>query len=96
MSAYLIVDTKISNPDAYEDYKAQAAPIAATYGGVYRARGGTLDIIDSDLWTPTRVVIIEFPDMASARAFIDAPEYQPIKAIRHANAECTLFLLEGI
>lgn len=96
MAAYLIVDTKISNPEAYEDYKVQAAPIAARFGGVYRARGGALDVIDTELWSPTRVVIIEFPDMASARGFIDAPDYQPLKAIRHASAQSTLFVLEGI
>lgn len=96
MAAYLIVDTKISNPEAYEDYKVQAATIAARFGGVYRARGGALDVIDTELWSPTRVVIIEFPDMASARGFIDAPDYQPLKAIRHASAQSTLFVLEGI
>lgn len=96
MAAYLIVDTKISNPEAYEEYKALAAPIAAKFGGVYRARGGELHIAEAELWSPTRVVVIEFPDMASARGYIDAPEYQPVKAIRNANAECTLFLLEGV
>lgn len=96
MTAYLIVDTKISNTEAYEDYKAKAAPIAAKFGGVYKARGGELHIAETDLWSPTRMVIIEFPDMASARGFIDAPEYQPVKAIRQASAQCTLFLLEGM
>lgn len=96
MAAYLIVDTKISNPEAYEEYKALAAPIAAKFGGVYRARGGELHIAEADLWSPTRLVIIEFPDMASARSFVDAPEYQPVKAIRQANADCTLVLLDGV
>lgn len=96
MTAYLIVDTKISDAQAYEEYKAKAAPIAAKYGGVYKARGGALHVADAELWSPTRVVVIEFPDMASARAYIDAPEYQPVKAIRNANAQCTLFLLEGV
>jgi len=40
MSAYLIVDTKISNPTVYEEYKKLAKPIAEKYGGVYKARGG--------------------------------------------------------
>lgn len=96
MAAYLIVDTKISDPDAYETYKAKAAPIAAEFGGIYRARGGTLEVVDSDLWSPTRMVIIEFPDMDRARGFLNAPDYQPLKAIRHASAECTLFLLDGL
>ncbi len=95
MSAFLIVDTKIENPDKYEEYKKLAKPIAEKYGGNYRARGGEMDIRETDLWTPTRVVIIEFPDMDSARAFVDSEEYAPIKPMRRANADCTLFILDG-
>lgn len=95
MSAFLIVDTKIKNPDAYETYKAQAKPIAEKYGGIYRARGGEMDIVEGDLWRPTRMVIIEFPDMDRARAFVNSEEYKPVAAIRHANAECTVVIVDG-
>jgi len=95
MSAFLIVDTQIDNPDAYEIYKQLARPIAEKYGGVYRARGGEMDIRETDLWTPTRIVIIEFPDMDSARAFVDSEEYAPVKPIRRENARCTLAIVEG-
>ncbi len=95
MSAFLIVDTEIENPDKYEEYKKLAKPIAEKYGGKYRARGGTLDVIETDLWTPTRVVIIEFPDMVSARAFVDSEEYAPVMPLRRDNAKCTLFIVDG-
>jgi uncharacterized protein (DUF1330 family) len=95
MSAFLIVDTKIKNADVYEEYKKLAKPIAEKYGGVYRARGGALDIRESDLWSPTRIVIIEFPDMKSAQAFVDSEEYAPVKPMRRNNADCTLFIVDG-
>ena len=95
MSAFVVVDTKINNPDAYEEYKSLAKPIAEKYGGVYRARGGTMDVRETELWAPTRIVIVEFPDMRSAQAFADSEEYAPVKAIRNNNAECTLFIVEG-
>ena len=95
MSAFLIVDTKIENADEYEKYKKLAKPIAEKYGGVYRARGGEMDIRETDLWTPTRMVIVEFPDMDSARALVDSDEYAPVKPLRCNNAECTLFILDG-
>ena len=41
--AYILVDTKITDPDAYEDYKAAARPIIEQYGGVYLTRGGKMD-----------------------------------------------------
>ncbi len=95
MSAFLVVDTKVDNPQAYEEYKKLAKPIAEKYGGVYRARGGALDIRETDLWTPTRIVIIEFPDVKSAQAFVDSDEYAPVKPLRLNNAQCTLFIVDG-
>ncbi len=95
MIAYLIVDTKIKNEEAYEEYKKLAKPIAEKFGGVYQVRGGDLDIRETDLWTPVRIVIIEFPDVKSAQAFVDSDEYAPVKPIRQTNAECTLFIVDG-
>ncbi|RLA10869.1 MAG: DUF1330 domain-containing protein [Gammaproteobacteria bacterium] len=95
MSAFLIVDTEIKNPDKYEEYKKLAKPIAEKYGGSYRARGGEMDVRETDLWTPTRIVIIEFPDMDSARAFVDSDEYAPVKPLRRDNASCTLLIVDG-
>lgn len=95
MSAFLVVDTRIKDPDRYEAYKALAGPIVEKYGGVYRVRGGRIDLQESDCWSPTRIVIIEFPDMASARAFMDSDEYAPIRPMRRNNADCTLFIVEG-
>ena len=76
MSAYLVVDTKISNPEVYEEYKKLAKPIAEKFGGVYRVRGGAMDIRQTELWTPTRIVIIEFPDhFVLDRATTDDKDY---------------------
>ncbi|MEX1215955.1 DUF1330 domain-containing protein [Saccharospirillum sp.] len=95
MSAFLVVDTKIKNEAAYEEYKQLAKPIAEKFGGVYRARGGAMDVREAELWSPSRIVIIEFPDMQSAQAFVDSEEYAPVKPKRTDNAECTLFIIEG-
>ena len=95
MSAFVIVDTQIENPDEYEKYKKLAKPIAEKYGGNYRARGGDMDIRETDLWTPTRMVIVEFPDMEAARRFVDSAEYAPVKPLRLNNAKCTLVILDG-
>jgi len=95
MSAFIVVDTKLKNPDAYEEYKKLAKPIAEKFGGVYRVRGGALDVRETELWSPSRIVIIEFPDVQSAQAFVDSEEYAPVKPIRKNNAECTLFIVEG-
>ena len=34
-SAYILLDTKINDPVAFEDYKAAAKPIVEKFGGKY-------------------------------------------------------------
>ena len=96
MSAFIIVDTKIKDAEAYEEYKKLARPIAEKYGGIYRTRGGDMEILESDLWTPTRIVIVEFPSVETAKQFVNSVEYAPVKAIRHANADCTFIIVDGV
>ncbi|MEM6944227.1 MAG: DUF1330 domain-containing protein [Pseudomonadota bacterium] len=96
MPAYVIVDSHIVDPEAYEGYKAQARPIAEKHGGRYLARGGALHVLETDLWTPQRIVVIEFPDMTAARAFAEDPAYQPVAQIRRQNARTTILIVEGL
>ncbi len=95
MTAYLIVDTDIENAEEYEEYKKLAKPIAEKHGGRYIVRGGEMEVLETDLWTPTRIVIIEFPDMQNAKNFAHSEEYAPVKLIRRSNAKCTLTIVNG-
>ena len=94
--AYVLVDTKISNNENYEVYKSKAKPIAEKFGGKYLTRGGEMDVVQSDLWSPTRLVLVEFPSIAKARAFHSSEDYADVKKIRIENAESTLVILEGL
>ena len=93
--AYIVVDVDIRNPEAYEDYKGKVVPIVAAFGGEYIARGGALDIVQDELWRPTRMVLLKFPSMARARAFLDSPEYAPVKQMRMDNSAGTMVIVEG-
>lgn len=95
MAAYIIVDTRITNAEEYERYKALARPIAEKFGGTYLARGGEMHIVDDELWSPTRMVLLEFPDVATARAFTESEEYAPVAALRHEHADSTVVIVDG-
>ena len=95
MPAYVIVDTKIHDAARYEEYKSLARPIVERFGGEYVVRGAPFDLVDAELWSPTRIVLLRFPDHASARAFIDSDEYAPVKQIRHDSADSTVLIIEG-
>ena len=96
MAAYLIVDTLLENPDLYETYKSRAKPLAEKYGGEYLARGGPMTLKETDLWSPTRLVLLKFPDAATANRFYNSPEYQEVLKISKQAAKRTCVVLEGI
>jgi uncharacterized protein (DUF1330 family) len=96
MAAYVIVDTKLTNPEAYEEYKVKARPIIEKFGGIYRARGGKLEILEDDLWHPSRLVVIEFASMEQALTCLRSSEYLKVKPLRHANAQSTVVVVDGI
>jgi uncharacterized protein (DUF1330 family) len=96
MAAYLIVDTLLDNPELYEEYKLRARPLAEQFGGEYLARGGAMTLKEADLWSPTRLVVVRFPDAQAANHFYNSPQYQEILPISKQSARRTCVVLEGI
>lgn len=96
MATYLIVDTLLDKPEQYEEYKLKAKPLVEHFGGEYLARGGALSLKETDLWSPTRMVLVRFPDAEAANRFYDSAEYQAILPISRAAARRTMVMLEGV
>jgi uncharacterized protein (DUF1330 family) len=94
MSAYLLVDCKVTDPKQYEDYKRLAQLAIARYGGRYLARGGETIVLEGT-WQPNRIVVIEFPDLAQARKFYDSPEYRSARAARASAAQMNMVCVAG-
>jgi uncharacterized protein (DUF1330 family) len=65
----VVVETDVSDPDRYEQYKAAGAAAVAAAGGRYLVRGGELDVFKGD-WRPSRLVVLEFEDLAAARRLV--------------------------
>ena len=95
MAAYLIVDTLLSDPDLYEQYKLKARPLIEKFGGEYLARGGRMSLRETDLWSPSRLVLVRFPDVETANRCFDSVEYQQILPISKKSARRTAVILEG-
>jgi uncharacterized protein (DUF1330 family) len=95
MSAYVIVDINIQDPAGYEKYKKVAAATVTAYGGRYLARGGKTEVLEG-AWAPDRLVILEFESIERARAWLDSPEYGPIKVLRHQTASTNMVVVEGV
>ncbi len=95
MAAFLIVDTLLDDPDLYEQYKVKASPLLEKFGGEYLARGGRMTLRETDLWSPSRLVLVRFPDVDTANRCLDSLEYQQILTISKKSALRTAVVLEG-
>ncbi len=96
MAAYLIVDTLLDHAALYEEYKLKAKPLIEKFGGEYLARGGNMTLRETDLWSPSRLVLIRFADAEAANRCLDSPEYQEILLISRKSARRTAVVLEGL
>lgn len=95
MPAYLIADIEVTDPVGYDEYKKRVPAVIAAHGGRYLARGGASEVLEG-MWRPKRSAIIEFPNLASMKAFWESPEYQPLREIRERSAKSNLVVIEGL
>ncbi|MHA7065839.1 DUF1330 domain-containing protein [Azospirillum argentinense] len=94
MPAYIIADVNVTNPAAYENYKTLTPNAVAKNGGRFIARGGQAEELEGG-WQPNRVVILEFPDYATAKAFYDSPEYREAREARKDAADFRMIVVDG-
>lgn len=95
MSAYLISQIRVTNEDAFQEYRQASIPVAESYGAKYLARSDDVEALDG-AHDGRRVVIIEFPDMETLRAFWNSPEYQAARQLRLDAAEIDIWALPGM
>lgn len=95
MSAYIIVNIEVTDPEPYERYKQMAHATVVAYGGRYLVRGGPAERLEGG-WEPKRVVVLEFPDAARAKAWWSSDDYRPAKELRQACAESDMILVTGV
>lgn len=86
MPAYVILDAKVSDPERYKQYMALSPAAIEAAGGRFLVRGGAHEVLEGN-WEPSRLVMVEFPDLASARAFYDSAQYREARARRAGATE---------
>ncbi|MGH8689838.1 MAG: DUF1330 domain-containing protein [Burkholderiales bacterium] len=94
MSAYVIAEIEVTDPDAYEEYRKQVPAVVTRFGGRFIVRGGKIDPREGG-WTPKRIVVVEFPSLAQAQKWYDSPEYAPLIKLRQKASKGRLILVEG-
>jgi uncharacterized protein (DUF1330 family) len=95
MPAYVIVETDVHDPEQYERYKAASPDAVHAGGGRFVVRGGELAVLEGD-WHPSRLVILEFPDLEAAKKWYSSPEYGDAKRLREGAANLRMVAVQGL
>jgi len=95
MPAYVIVETDVTDPAQYEQYKAASPAAIAAGGGRFLVRGGELAILEGD-WQPPRIVLLEFDDLAAAKRWYESAAYQAAKKLREGAASFRAIAVQGV
>jgi uncharacterized protein (DUF1330 family) len=94
--AYLIVESQITDPEAFKRYAAAAPEAAKLFEGEYLVRGGRMQVLEGD-WQPPRLTVLRYPSFEHARAMYDSPAYVHARSLRHGATACfNMVLVEGV
>lgn len=94
MPAYWIAHVTVTDPDAYKGYQALAPAAFAAHGARFLARGGVSEALEGEALD--RHVVIEFPDLAAARACYASPEYTAARACRAGACHAQIVIVDGL
>ena len=93
MSAYIIARIDVTDLAGYVEYASQTVAIAESFGGKFLVKAGAFEQIEGS--GPDRHVVIEMPDVATAKKFYNSDVYQAILPIALKNSNRDLVIVEG-
>jgi uncharacterized protein (DUF1330 family) len=96
MPAYIIGDVRDAWDQAtLEEYRRRNTPTVESRGGRFIVRGGEVALLEGE-WDTRRIVVLEFPDLATAREWYESEDYAPLKAMRQSASTMNLILVDGV
>lgn len=95
MTAYAIASLRtVDVNEEILDYLERIDATLEPYAGRFLVHGAVPEVIDGDL--PGAVVVIAFPDVATAHAWYDSPAYQEILPLRLRNSTGGAVIVDGV
>jgi len=95
MSAYVIVEFTVNDPDIYrEKYAPIAGQTAKEHGGEVIA-AGNWEVLHGD-GSLTSGALVRFTDRETALRWYSSPEYQQLMGVRSVAMDARFRLLDGL
>ena len=84
----------VSDEAGFAAYQELGGPTVAKYGGKRVAAGTKIEVADGT-WSPVRMVVIEFENLAKAKTWHNSPEYQAAMEKRISSSDGGFIFLDG-
>ncbi|WP_028924164.1 DUF1330 domain-containing protein [Pseudonocardia acaciae] len=95
MTAYVIAGVRVTgSAEEMAVYRERVEATLEPYGGRYLVRTSDVEQLDGR-WPADSVVVVEFPDLQSARAWNNSAEYAPLAALRESNSDSIRMIVDG-
>ena len=91
--AYWIAHVTVTDPAAYDLYRAANAAAFARFGAKFLVRGGAQSVVEGSM--RPRSVVLEFPSLQAAMDCYNSPDYQAALALRKDASAGDLCIIEG-
>lgn len=95
MTVYIVAQLKFTERARYDRYQARFFDVFRKFNGKLLAADDQPIVLEGD-WPRDKIVMMEFPDAASADAFHTSPEYQEIALDRKAGADAIVLTVRGL
>jgi uncharacterized protein (DUF1330 family) len=95
MSAYIVAEVTITNEEQMKAYREWSTRAMQEFQAEVLVRGGTVVPLEEN-WTPQRVVILRFPDLATAQAYYHSETYTKAREVRQGAGTIRMFAVEGV
>ena len=93
MPAYVVAMISVHDAETYRKYTDRTPATLEKHGGRFLTRGEAVTALEGEEFDG-RMVILEFPDKASAEAWYADPDYVHARTFRHAASRTQLFALQ--
>jgi uncharacterized protein (DUF1330 family) len=90
---YWVAQVEVTDPEGYQAYVAANQVAFRKYGARYVVRAGRHEAVEGTC--RPRLVVIEFPDYATAVGCYRSPEYQYAATLRRGHAVADIAIVEG-
>jgi uncharacterized protein (DUF1330 family) len=94
-AAYILADVTVTDADKMAAYRVWSSRAMAEFGAQILVRGGAVEVLEGP-WTPGRLVLLRFPDRATAKAFYTSQTYSHARTLREGAGIMRMVVVDGL